>query len=469
MIADEGKPIGRILNGDTRTVRAEFTEIVAEGMLVSFSRKDKKFIGRIDRLETNRFSGLVGYIVFLDELDRPPASMTELYIAEEETQKGILQLGTDSRGLKIGVNINPLWGHVLIAGITRIGKTHTLTVLLEELLKQPVPILVIDPHGEMVNLGEGKPDKVKVVEDLRIEDLLSMLRRNMIVVYNLLGYSKRGKVARISELLTDLFFQKEADYQQAQGDSNLLTIPPMLIVVDEADIFAPSPKKAEADAPKGAIMSMVDIATKGGKFGIGMIMATQRVYRLHIDARSQCNSAIIMRLTDGGSKSAVYDLDYIPGKEVEKLSSYAKGQALLTGWIVSRPRKVNIRDIVTRRAKNNDFEAMLGINSTPEKQEHKPVLKLTKAGIVGPDGEVIDSTTERQRRDDKAAFSQKGGDGVVLRDEDEPLDPKIEEEIRKLSEAKPLNKYDDLPFPTHLSKEDRESIKELRKKFIVTQ
>ena len=51
--------------------------------------------------------------------------------------------------------------HVAVLAMTGSGKTYTASVLLEELMSKGYPLLIIDPHGDYVNLGNkirgGKP------------------------------------------------------------------------------------------------------------------------------------------------------------------------------------------------------------------------------------------------------------------------------------------------------------------------
>lgn len=73
--------------------------------------------------------------------------------------------------------------------------------------------------------------------------LISYLQQRKIVAYNLLGYTKTAKAARVSEILTDLMAAKERDYQQANGSPMLLELPLVLVFLDEADLFAPNQRK----------------------------------------------------------------------------------------------------------------------------------------------------------------------------------------------------------------------------------
>ena len=453
-----GKQVGRILSGDLRIARAEFTEEVSEGMLLYYTHKSKRYVLRVDRMETGKFSGLSGYLVFLDEPNTPPPTMQPLFVAEEEVEEGVINLGEDGRRLKIRVKLNPLYEHLLITGMTTMGKTHLLIVFAEELIALKVPLLIIDPHGEMTNLAE-RGEGVSVVEELRFEDLIAMMQRRMTVVYNLLGYGKASKISRVMELLHEIMVAKEKDYYQAANDYRLLTIPPILIMVDEGDIFAPNQRKGER-ADRSAVPKVIDIATRGSKFGIGLIIATQRIARLDIDVRSQCNSAAIFRLIEPSSIQVINSIDYLPGSETTRIPSLLKGQCIIGGRIVRRSRKMMVRDINTKRSKKRDFESMLNIDSSGEPQVFGQETEVTSNNDVLLEGKVVDPATKRAVREDAAAFEKTEGDGVILREE--PLDPEVEKELTKQMKKK-------LPFATHLTEEDQEAIGNLRKKGIVTQ
>ena len=424
------KPIGRILSSNNNTSRAEFEEEAREGMLVAAQRGKTQYIGRIDRLETLKFKGLTGYIIWFDLLDRPLRTMTEIFIADEEHEKGFLELGVDLRGLPIKIGINPLFGHMLNAGMTTVGKTHTMIILCEELGPHKVPTLVIDPQGEFVHLPELDRERYIVVEDLRIEDLISHLQQRKVIIYNLLGYTKKEKVVRVGGLLEELINAKERDYKQAD-DALLLNIPPVIVIVDEADLFAPNLQK-RMTAPSDAVESMVDIMERGAKFGLGVIVSTQRITRLDIDVRSQCNSSIIFRMIDAGSIQAVHGLDYIPRTEVNKIKTLHQGQCLLAGNIVRRPRRIFTRDIKTRRAKDRDFEKMLGIVA-PEEEEYISRLKATPEGdVINEEGTVVHDAVDRFNEENMAAFEEEGGDGVILRGSHlSPEEQKLLNRLRK--------------------------------------
>ncbi len=461
---EKKKPIGRILSGNLRTARVEFTGEFRgeEGSLISFTHDKDLLYARVDKIESHRYAGLTGYIYFLEPLNQPARNMTEIFDADDDMENGILFIGQDRRGYDVRIHVNPLFDHTLICGMSRQGKTHLCIVLLEEMIMLNMPVLVIDSHGEFVNLakktdGWKHTENVVVVEELRIEDLISHLQQKKVVIYNLLGLPKVSKANRVGEILAQLHEAKEKDYAQANNQELLLQIPPVLVVLDEAEIYAPTKTSrwGVRGASLGAVMA---IAKEGGKFGLGLIAVPQRLTMLDIDVRSQCNSAAIFRNTDIGSRVAIAKLSYIIQRDLRAMSGFVKGTCLMAGSFVRRVRTVYVRDLMSEKVKKVDFEKMLGIEAgpAPKLPMFQPRFVKTERGDIvdGETGEMVQGGMERLTQDDERAYEASEGDGVVLREEELP--EAMMEELTKLSDK-------DLPFETHISDEDQTLLKKLRK------
>ena len=63
-----------------------------------------------------------------------------------------VDLGSGDLGARLELDPADLLTHGLIVGMTGSGKTGLAVVLLEELLRQGVPVIAIDPKGDLGNL-----------------------------------------------------------------------------------------------------------------------------------------------------------------------------------------------------------------------------------------------------------------------------------------------------------------------------
>jgi hypothetical protein len=99
---------------------------------------------------------------------------------------------------------------------------------------------------------------------------------------------------------------------------------------------------------------------------------------------------------------------------------------------VNRPRVVFTRDIVTRRAKDRDYEKILGI-APFEEEEYIPRLVDNGDGDIvdGLTGEVVQEGIDRLTEEDQEAFKKSDGDGVILRSHLSEEDQKVLNKLRK--------------------------------------
>ncbi|ACJ16910.1 bipolar DNA helicase [Thermococcus onnurineus NA1] len=114
---------------------------------------------------------------------------------------------------------------------------------------------------------------------------------------------------------------------------------PVLIIVEEAHIFAPQGEHNDA------VRILSRIAREGRKFGVGLGIVSQRPNKLNEDVLSQTNTKIILRIVNPK------DQDYVL-KASEQLSSdllgdiaaLGKGEAVIVGQAISLPALVKIHN-----------------------------------------------------------------------------------------------------------------------------
>lgn len=116
---------------------------------------------------------------------------------------------------------------------------------------------------------------------------------------------------------------------------------PVLVVMDEAHNLCPQ-------LPDGPLQRLttelsVAIAGEGRKYGLYLLLASQRPQKVHENVLSQCDNLMLMRMASAG------DLDHLvravscaPPTLAARATTFRMGEALLAGRIVSHPVYVRV-------------------------------------------------------------------------------------------------------------------------------
>ena len=114
---------------------------------------------------------------------------------------------------------------------------------------------------------------------------------------------------------------------------------PVFFVLEEAHNFVPGGQGANSLAAP----IIKRIASEGRKFGMFMVLITQRPYKVHGDTLSQCNSQIIMRLTNPQDQQAIrLSSESISEGLLADLPGLNVGEAVVLGPLVRVPVMVKI-------------------------------------------------------------------------------------------------------------------------------
>jgi hypothetical protein len=113
---------------------------------------------------------------------------------------------------------------------------------------------------------------------------------------------------------------------------------PVFLVLEEAHNFIPSgPEQGNA------ARWIKRIASEGRKFGIFLVLVTQRPYKVHQDTLSQCGSQVIMRLTNPEDQNAVRRAsESISEDLLADLPGLNVGEAVVLGPLARVPVMVRV-------------------------------------------------------------------------------------------------------------------------------
>ncbi len=128
---------------------------------------------------------------------------------------------------------------------------------------------------------------------------------------------------------------------------------PILLVLEEAHNYVPSRSEGRFTAARKAVER---ITKEGRKYGIGLIVVSQRPKELSETVLSQCNTFIVMRLTNPEDQDYVRRLvpDSLAGL-MNMLPALRTGEALILGEAVAMPTRMMV-DLPDPKPMSGDVE-----------------------------------------------------------------------------------------------------------------
>jgi len=146
---------------------------------------------------------------------------------------------------------------------------------------------------------------------------------------------------------------------------------PVLLVCEEAHRYVPNRGEAQYEAAQDAIRRL---AKEGRKYGIGLMLVSQRPSEVEATVLSQCNSWIVLRITNDSDRSHVQGIlpDSLAGL-TKVLSGLRRREAIFVGQAAVLPSRILIRDLVKDgkplpRSQDIDFDK--GWQSDPITDQH---------------------------------------------------------------------------------------------------
>ena len=163
--------------------------------------------------------------------------------------------------------------------------------------------------------ARGRPESV-------LDDIAGHTHRALVV--DLGSLPTREEQALVAEAVLATLWRNRADRE------------PTLIVIDEAhNVCPPAPDDLLSAL---ATEHAVRIAGEGRKFGLYLLVSTQRPQKVHPNVLSQCDNLVLMRMNSVSDLAYVGEVfSFVPPSLLRLATGFHQGEALVAGPLASHP------------------------------------------------------------------------------------------------------------------------------------
>ena len=208
---------------------------------------------------------------------------------------------------------------IAILGIRGSGKSNTAKVFAEELIKEKVPLVIVDPDGEYRGLEAIIFDKFNVDP----EEVVNLLMGGKSVVLDVNDWNE--EVFKFLTTFFNILWETSKIYRRD-----------IFVLLEEAHEFIPQGTRT----PLSDVL--VRIALRGRKRGIGMILVSQRSAKVNKDVLTQSEIYFLHKVVHPVDVRVYKEILPLKSREIEaEIKAMETGDAIF--YKDGELRKVRIR------------------------------------------------------------------------------------------------------------------------------
>ncbi len=228
---------------------------------------------------------------------------------------------------------------LLVQGNSGSGKSHLLRRLLEQSAPH-VQQVVIDPEGDFVGLAE-RFGHVVIDGDRSVAELETIAAR--------VRQHRISAVLTLERLDAEMQMRAAAVFLNALFDADRDHWFPALIVVDEAQLFAPAVSgDVSEEARKLSLGAMTNLMCRGRKRGLAGVIATQRLAKLAKNVAAEATNFLMGRTFLDIDMARAADLLGLERRQAEVFRELQRGHFVALGPALSRrPLPIRVGGVET--------------------------------------------------------------------------------------------------------------------------
>jgi hypothetical protein len=287
-----------------------------------------------------------------------------------------IEMGHTTAGAPAILDLEELLAtRLLVQGNSGSGKSH----LLRRLLEQSAPWVqqtIIDPEGDFVALADRFGHLLIDAEDhtergLEVAGQRARIHR-VSTVLNLEGLDAEHQMRRAAAFLGGLF--------EAARDHWY----PMLVVVDEAQLFAPAIAGEVSDeARKLSLGAMTNLMCRGRKRGLAGVIATQRLAKLAKNVAAEASNFLMGRTFLDIDMARAADLLGMERRQADAFRDLERGQFMALGPALSR-RPLGLRIGPTETTPRNAIPRLMPLPDATLEDARAVVLAAPPPETIRP-------------------------------------------------------------------------------------
>ena len=315
-----------------------------------------------------------------------------------------VDLGVNEGGQGVGIDLAELLAtRLLVQGNSGSGKSHLLRRLLEG-CAGTVQQVVIDPEGDFVSLSEAFGHTVIDAAACSLAEIGTIAARvrehRASAVLNLEGLEIDDQM-RCAAVFVSALFEAPREHWF-----------PALVIVDEAQLFAPAAAGEVADdARKASLSAMTNLMCRGRKRGLAGVIATQRLAKLAKNVAAEASNFLMGRTFLDIDMLRAADLLGMERRQAEAIRDLERGQFLGLGPAIAR-RPVLVRVGAVQTGTNHAAPVLLPLPDAEARSDLFSNLEPAPA-VLRPTRAGRDTSAFEPTRDAVHASTSLGMDGVL--------------------------------------------------------
>lgn len=240
-----------------------------------------------------------------------------------------IEIGMSATGTPACFDLEELLStRLLVQGNSGSGKSH----LLRRLLEQSAPWVqqvVVDPEGDFTSLADRFGHLVVDAADYTdtaLQQVAERVRRHRVSVVLNLEHVEVEQQLRLAAAFLGGLFDVDRDAWN-----------PVMVVVDEAQLFAPAAASETSDeARRAALGAMTNLMCRGRKRGLAGVIATQRLAKLAKNVAAEASNFMMGRTFLDIDMARAADLLGMERRQAEMFRDLERGHFMALGPAVSR-------------------------------------------------------------------------------------------------------------------------------------